>query len=214
MVCCRSLARLTVFLQGLPENLFERLTASAAEPHLQGLKELFINFWGAFNNQNCHLANAFSKSATEAQTFSLHEPSMFFSMYSPPRSEAAVKSARERLEEDLRFISKIVSSASHLYFQILIIHLSFQMFVSHSMSSPISDIMSLLIIRPSALSNHMLKLDHPHLLRIAVGGEQILLVAQKQELTSLWREITLPSYLPLWYNIIWTSIKRQTPILP
>ena len=32
---------------GLSEQLFERLTTSAAEPFLKGLKELFTNFWGA-----------------------------------------------------------------------------------------------------------------------------------------------------------------------
>ena len=31
---------------GLSEHLFEKLTASPAEPHLQALKELFINFNG------------------------------------------------------------------------------------------------------------------------------------------------------------------------
>lgn len=35
--------------EGLDEQLFEQLTASPAEPFLLGLKELFINFWGAFN---------------------------------------------------------------------------------------------------------------------------------------------------------------------
>jgi syntaxin-binding protein 1 len=35
------------WLEGLSEHLFQRLTASAAEPYLQGLKELFLNFWGA-----------------------------------------------------------------------------------------------------------------------------------------------------------------------
>lgn len=31
---------------GLSESLFERLTASPAEPFLRGLQELFVNFWG------------------------------------------------------------------------------------------------------------------------------------------------------------------------
>ncbi|KAF9480487.1 Sec1-like snare protein [Pholiota conissans] len=79
------------FLEGLPEHLFERLTSSPAEPHLQALKELFLNF-----------------NAIEAQAFSLQEPSYFFSMYSPPRTEAAYKLARVRLEEDLRFTSKMI----------------------------------------------------------------------------------------------------------
>ncbi|KAF8202229.1 Sec1-like snare protein [Pholiota molesta] len=79
------------FLEGLPEQLFERLTSSPAEPHLQALKELFLNF-----------------NAIEAQAFSLQEPSYFFSMYSPPRTEAAYKLARVRLEEDLRFTSRTI----------------------------------------------------------------------------------------------------------
>lgn len=81
------------FIEGLPEPLFERLTSSQAEPHLQGLKELFVNFW-----------------ATEAQTFSQQDPSLFFSIYSPPRTEAAHKVARDRLEEDLRFTSKMITN--------------------------------------------------------------------------------------------------------
>ncbi|KAF9461225.1 Sec1-like snare protein [Collybia nuda] len=81
------------FIEGLDEALFQRLTASEAEPHLQGLKELFLNLW-----------------ATEAQVYSLHEPGMFFSMYTPPRTETAFKLARNRLEEDLRFVSKMISN--------------------------------------------------------------------------------------------------------
>jgi syntaxin-binding protein 1 len=50
--------------------------------------------------------------ATEAQTFALNEPGLFFSLYSPPRTEAAYKAARDRLEEDLMFTSKMVSPSS------------------------------------------------------------------------------------------------------
>ena len=42
--------------------------------------------------------------------FSLQEPGHFFSTYSPPRTEAAYKPARARLEEDLRFASRMVRS--------------------------------------------------------------------------------------------------------
>ncbi|KAL4061887.1 Sec1-like protein [Scleroderma citrinum] len=80
------------FLDGLSELLFERLTSSPAEPYLKGLKELFINFW-----------------ATEAQTFSLNSPELFFNIYSPPRNEASFKSARSRLEEELHFVSKRIA---------------------------------------------------------------------------------------------------------
>ncbi|KAF8906192.1 ras opposite [Gymnopilus junonius] len=81
------------FVEGLPEPLFERLTSSPAEPHLQGLKELFLNY-----------------NAIEAQVFSMREPSYFFSMYSPPRTDAAYKPARARLEEDLWFMSKMIAN--------------------------------------------------------------------------------------------------------
>jgi hypothetical protein len=47
--------------------------------------------------------------AIEAQTFSMQEPGYFFSIYSPPRTEAGYKVARQRLEEDLRFTSKMAS---------------------------------------------------------------------------------------------------------
>jgi hypothetical protein len=32
--------------KGLEQQLLERLFASAAEPYLKGLQELFVNFWG------------------------------------------------------------------------------------------------------------------------------------------------------------------------
>ncbi|GLB41838.1 putative STXBP unc-18 SEC1 family protein [Lyophyllum shimeji] len=81
------------FIEGLEEQLFERLTSSPAEPFLRGLREVFLNFW-----------------ATEAQVFSLQEPGMFFSLYSPPRSDSAFKLARVRIEEDLRFMSKMLTN--------------------------------------------------------------------------------------------------------
>ncbi|TFK51842.1 Sec1-like protein [Heliocybe sulcata] len=81
------------FIDGLPENLFERLTTSAAEPHLRSLQDLFINFW-----------------AIEAQAFSLKLPSMFFSFFSPPPRDAAYKTARTRLEEDVRFAARCIAN--------------------------------------------------------------------------------------------------------
>ncbi|KAG2757041.1 Sec1-like protein [Suillus brevipes Sb2] len=81
------------FVDGLSETLFEHLTTSPAEPHLKGLQDLFVNFW-----------------ATEAQTFSLQSPGLFFNAYSPPRNEAAFKSARSKLEEELRFVSKTIAN--------------------------------------------------------------------------------------------------------
>ncbi|KAJ7202875.1 Sec1-like snare protein [Mycena pura] len=57
------------------------------------LQELFINFWAA-----------------ETQTFSLQAPELFFSLYSPPRSDAHYKAARARVEEELLFASKIIAN--------------------------------------------------------------------------------------------------------
>ncbi|KIJ65658.1 hypothetical protein HYDPIDRAFT_131009 [Hydnomerulius pinastri MD-312] len=81
------------FIEGLSESLFERLTSSPAEPFLRGLQELYVNFW-----------------ATEAQAFSLNSPELFFNIYSPPRNEASFKTARSRLEEELRFASKTITN--------------------------------------------------------------------------------------------------------
>ncbi|KAF5361824.1 hypothetical protein D9756_002266 [Leucocoprinus leucothites] len=81
------------FIEGIAEPLFQRLTSSPAEPHLQALKELFINFW-----------------AIEAQTFTVNEPSFFYSMYSPPRSESQFRGAKDRLLEDIRFTSKMITN--------------------------------------------------------------------------------------------------------
>jgi syntaxin-binding protein 1 len=46
--------------------------------------------------------------ASEAQTFSLQAPELFFGLYSPPRSDSQFKAARDRLEEELRFAAKVV----------------------------------------------------------------------------------------------------------
>ncbi|KAF7365513.1 hypothetical protein MVEN_00424400 [Mycena venus] len=81
------------FIDGLEEQLFERLASSPAEPNLRAVKELFVNFWAA-----------------EAQTFSLQAPEFFFGMYSPPRSDSHFKAARARVEEELRFASKVIAN--------------------------------------------------------------------------------------------------------
>jgi syntaxin-binding protein 1 len=46
--------------------------------------------------------------AIEAQAFSLKAPSLFFSMYSPPRTENEYRAGRERLDEDIRLVAKRV----------------------------------------------------------------------------------------------------------
>ncbi|KAJ3520143.1 hypothetical protein NMY22_g12882 [Coprinellus aureogranulatus] len=92
------------FIDGLSEELFQRLTSSPAEPYLQACKELFLNLWGAFILLfwwREWTVDGDRVVATEAQTFALNEPGLFFSLYSPPRTEAAYKAAKDRLEEDL-----------------------------------------------------------------------------------------------------------------
>ncbi|ETW79215.1 hypothetical protein HETIRDRAFT_323546 [Heterobasidion irregulare TC 32-1] len=81
------------FIDGLAEHLFERLTASPAEPHLKALQELFLNF-----------------NPIEAQAFSLKMPAHFFSMFSPPRNDAAARSSRDRIDEDIRFTAKVITN--------------------------------------------------------------------------------------------------------
>ncbi|KAL0953723.1 hypothetical protein HGRIS_004913 [Hohenbuehelia grisea] len=81
------------FIDGLEERLFQRLTSSPAEPHLQALKELFINFW-----------------PVEAQTFAVRAPETFFNLYSPSRNESVHKPLRDRLEEQLMSMSKNITN--------------------------------------------------------------------------------------------------------
>ncbi|KAJ7698949.1 Sec1-like snare protein [Mycena rosella] len=77
----------------LPDPLLERLMSSAAEPYLRTATDLFVNFW-----------------ASEAQSFSLQAPELFFGIYSPPRNDSQFKAARDRLEEELRFAAKIIAN--------------------------------------------------------------------------------------------------------
>ncbi|KAH9000092.1 Sec1-like protein [Lactarius akahatsu] len=81
------------FVDALADELFQRLTSSPAEPYLRGLQDLYINFW-----------------AMEAQAFSLRVPEHFFSMYSPPRSDATTRAERDRAEEDIRFAAKSIAN--------------------------------------------------------------------------------------------------------
>ncbi|PVG04916.1 Sec1-like protein [Serendipita vermifera] len=54
---------------------------------------MYINFW-----------------AIESQAFSLYAPSYFFSMFAPPRTPSLQRSARDRLEEDLRFTARCIGN--------------------------------------------------------------------------------------------------------
>ncbi|KAJ6511943.1 Sec1-like snare protein [Mycena vitilis] len=88
----RQYARAHVFfLDGIEERLLERIATSM--PESTTVRELFVNFWAA-----------------EAQTFSLQAPEFFFGLYSPPRSDAHFKAARARVEEELRFTSKVIAN--------------------------------------------------------------------------------------------------------
>ncbi|KZT51928.1 Sec1-like protein [Calocera cornea HHB12733] len=82
------------FIEGVAEPLFQRLTASAAEPFLRQLVELYINFW-----------------PLEKQVFSLEQPDFFFSFFSPPPSTALAPAAFERFEDDLWFTSRCIMNA-------------------------------------------------------------------------------------------------------
>jgi syntaxin-binding protein 1 len=107
------------FWVGLEERLFERLASSPAEPNLRAVKELFVNFWGLYIRYKTVPITNKTLPAAEAQTFSLQAPEFFFGLYSPPRSDSVFKAARARLEEELRFSSKIVSlhvlAVMHVY---------------------------------------------------------------------------------------------------
>ncbi len=46
--------------------------------------------------------------AIEGQAFTVRNPGAFFNMYSPPRSDTSFKAMRDRLDEELRFMSKMV----------------------------------------------------------------------------------------------------------
>lgn len=60
--------------------------------------------------------------AIEAQAFSIKIPSLFFSLYSPPRNPKLIDSERERLHEDLRYASKMVRSIERcrIYLKVLL----------------------------------------------------------------------------------------------
>ena len=53
--------------------------------------------------------------AIEAQAFTVRNPGSFFNLYSPPRSETSFKPMRDRLDEELRFMSKMVCARVAVY---------------------------------------------------------------------------------------------------
>ena len=53
--------------------------------------------------------------AIEAQAFTVRNPGSFFNIYSPPRSETSFKPMRDRLDEELRFMSKMVRARVAVY---------------------------------------------------------------------------------------------------
>lgn len=81
------------FTDRLTERLLHRLGQSPANDFLQGVADMYINFW-----------------AIESQAFSLYTPSHFFSMFSPPRTPSAQRAARDRLDDDLRFAARCIAN--------------------------------------------------------------------------------------------------------
>ncbi|KAL1762832.1 Sec1-like protein [Schizophyllum commune] len=79
--------------RALPEDLFQRLVSSPAEPYLRGCKDLFLNLW-----------------ATEAQTYSMQAPELFFSMFSPPPADKDYRIARDRLEEHIVYVARVIAN--------------------------------------------------------------------------------------------------------
>ncbi len=97
-------------LEGISEQLIERVASSPAEPYLKGLRELFINYWGKQSPIVIQVApEEFCVfPALESQAFYVKQPTSLFSFFSPPRSDAVFKAARDHIEEELRFTAKIV----------------------------------------------------------------------------------------------------------
>ncbi|THH29778.1 hypothetical protein EUX98_g4412 [Antrodiella citrinella] len=81
------------FIDGLSEQLFDKIAASPAEPFLKGLKDMFVNFW-----------------PIESQAFSVKMPGSFFSIYSPPRNDNSFKPLRDHLEEELQFAARVIAN--------------------------------------------------------------------------------------------------------
>ena len=46
--------------------------------------------------------------ATEAQTYSMQAPELFFSMFSPPPADKDYRIARDRLEEHIVYVARVV----------------------------------------------------------------------------------------------------------
>lgn len=81
----------------MPEALFERLASSAAELYLRQLVDLYLNL-----------------TAVESRVFTLNAPEMFYSLLSPPRDPGKVSARLRRLDNELRFCGKLVSTANLL----------------------------------------------------------------------------------------------------
>ncbi|TRM65537.1 Sec1-like protein [Schizophyllum amplum] len=60
---------------------------------LDRVKDLFLNLW-----------------ATESQAYSLQAPELFFSMFSPPPQDKDYRVARDRIEEHVVFVARIIAN--------------------------------------------------------------------------------------------------------
>ena len=79
------------FIDGLSDQLIQRLTRSPAEPKLKQLVELFCNIW-----------------TPESQVFSLKTPQSFYTLFQPLSSRpfSEIEAAQQALEEELIFTTQ------------------------------------------------------------------------------------------------------------
>lgn len=97
---------------GVSDALVGRLTDGLPDNYLQGLKELYINFHGAFFSSplpSTVLTPAIA--ALEPRLFSLRTPHTFFSMYGLPDAEP--ERALARWDDDIGWMARSVSRVKH-----------------------------------------------------------------------------------------------------
>ncbi|KAF9784931.1 Sec1-like protein [Thelephora terrestris] len=81
------------FTDPISDQLLGELAGSVDAQLLKHVGDLYSNFW-----------------PIESQAFSLKLPEHFFSLYSPPKTDSAFKASRERLEEGIKFMSKMIAN--------------------------------------------------------------------------------------------------------
>lgn len=95
---------------GINDALIGKLTDGLPEQYLQGLKELYINFHGAFLRfalpPSEHEALILHSVALEPRVFSTKTPYTFMSLYGPP--EGRPEDGMQRWEDDIGWMSRSV----------------------------------------------------------------------------------------------------------